>query len=479
MVATTKIWPIRDNEGKQMGSVSGKINLVLEYVEDEDKTKGWKYRLKNNLSDLYTNDESESMADVIDYAMNEEKTVVEEVRYVTGVNVSVSTAREEMCATKTYWKKEDKILLWHAYQSFKAGEVTPEEAHKIGVELARNLWGEEYEVIVATHTNTDNIHNHFVINSVSFKTGKKLDAKWQDLRRESDRLCAKYGKDVIKNPQYKAKSYQSWVGENKRNWTTAIREDIDEAVLMSVDTSDFLKNMSERGYSIKYGVKYFTLKPPGKERYVRIDRRLGYEYSLSGISGRIKDNLENHALMAASEVQAKRLHVKNRPGRPAHKIGGFQGLYYYYCYQFGVFNNRKHISAAKMHYLYREELMRMEAIKKEARFLRRADINNMAELDLYATDLKKHMTQLCDIRTGRRNELRRAETEERANELKEELKLLNKNIGRLREEQLMCEDIRKNTEAMRDKKRTAERTWVGSVEKTETKYERKKEDEAR
>ena len=69
----------------------------------------------------------------------------------------------------------DKILAYHGYQSFVSGEVSPEEAHAIGMETARRMWGADYEIVVTTHLNTDNLHNHFIINSVSFKTGRKYE----------------------------------------------------------------------------------------------------------------------------------------------------------------------------------------------------------------------------------------------------------------------------------------------------------------
>lgn len=72
--------------------------------------------------------------------------------------------------------KTDRILAFHGEQSFKEGEVTPELAHEIGVRLANEMWGDRFQVVVTTHLNTDHIHNHFVLNSVSFKDGKSIIA---------------------------------------------------------------------------------------------------------------------------------------------------------------------------------------------------------------------------------------------------------------------------------------------------------------
>ena len=80
------------------------------------------------------------------------------------------------CTGKRFGKTNG-VVAFHAYQSFREGEVTPEQCHEIGVALARKVWGGRFQVLVATHMNTDNLHNHFVINSVSYVDGKKYVAK--------------------------------------------------------------------------------------------------------------------------------------------------------------------------------------------------------------------------------------------------------------------------------------------------------------
>ena len=94
---------------------------------------------------------------------------------ISGINCNVSNAYEEMKQVKKAFQKESGIVAFHGYQSFKEGEVTPDIAHKIGVELATEMWGDKYQVIVTTHLNTKHIHNHFVVNSVSFIDGKKFN----------------------------------------------------------------------------------------------------------------------------------------------------------------------------------------------------------------------------------------------------------------------------------------------------------------
>jgi type IV secretory pathway VirD2 relaxase len=79
-----------------------------------------------------------------------------------------------MTQTKRFWNKPGGNTAYHAYQAFKPGEVTPEQCHEIGVRLAQKLWGDRFEVVVATHLDQEHLHNHFVLNSVSFKDGYKF-----------------------------------------------------------------------------------------------------------------------------------------------------------------------------------------------------------------------------------------------------------------------------------------------------------------
>ena len=120
----------------------------------------------------FTESEKQALADVIAYAADEDKT--EQFFYTTGINCSVEFARDQFNATKIRFGKTGGNVAYHAYQSFREGEVTPDEAHAIGVQLARELWGDRFQIVVATHVNTKCTHNHIVINSVSFKDGLKF-----------------------------------------------------------------------------------------------------------------------------------------------------------------------------------------------------------------------------------------------------------------------------------------------------------------
>lgn len=142
---------------------------------------------------------SERLDITIDYAVNGDKT--EQKLYVSGINCIPNTAFNEIKNVKRQFFKTTGIQGFHGVQSFVVGEVTAEQAHEIGLKLAEELWGDKFQVIVSTHLNTDNIHNHFVLNSVSFLDGKRFCNTKKDyalMRKTSDRLCEEYGLHVLK-----------------------------------------------------------------------------------------------------------------------------------------------------------------------------------------------------------------------------------------------------------------------------------------
>ena len=175
-MAVTKIWNIR-----------GRADAPLEYIANPEKTQR-----------EYTEEERQALADVIAYATNEDKT--EKLYYTTGINCSVECARDQFDTTKLRFGKTGGNVAYHAYQSFKPGEVTPDEAHAIGVQLAKELWGDRFQMVVATHLDRDHLHSHIVINSVSFKDGGKFhDCRdtYKLLRETSDRICREHGLSIV------------------------------------------------------------------------------------------------------------------------------------------------------------------------------------------------------------------------------------------------------------------------------------------
>ena len=134
----------------------------------------------------------------LDYVMQEKKTEFEGRQLVTGVNCQPEICYTQFISTKLQYGKCDGKMYFHFVQSFHPDEnITPEKAHAVALELAQQ-W-KDYEVIVATHTDAEHIHSHFIINSVSFENGRKLHFEKDDLtqlRKFSDEICMRHGLSI-------------------------------------------------------------------------------------------------------------------------------------------------------------------------------------------------------------------------------------------------------------------------------------------
>ena len=235
----------------------------------------------------YTKNEEKTLADAINYVENPEKTIAD-VRYVTGINCTSDIAADEMQKTKELWGKPDGIQYFHAIQSFKPGEIEPDRAHDIGIKLANIMWGEKYQVVVSTHLDKAHIHNHFIINSVSFLDGKKYHlGKGNKLhfRNLSDHLCLEHELSVITEPSVDRKKTVNRV--YNRSHRVKIREDINRLVKTADNFSDLLHLLSREGYDVKSDVKHIAIRRPGMERFVRL-RSLGDAFELDALSRRIE-----------------------------------------------------------------------------------------------------------------------------------------------------------------------------------------------
>ena len=231
-MAVTSLWRVR-----------GYIGKVLLYAENPDKTTN--PETIPSVPDV----NREALEDVIAYAGREAAT--NQRQLVTGVNCTAETARSEMIAVKKRFRKEDGTIAYHGYQSFREGEVTPEQAHRIGIRLAEELWGERYQVLVATHVDKEShIHSHFVINTVSFVDGRKFYRSNEDyarMREVSDRLCREYGLSVVRRLEGRREIYSAWSAEKNGKPTnrSLIRADIDRAIAASLTAAEFFQTLAD------------------------------------------------------------------------------------------------------------------------------------------------------------------------------------------------------------------------------------------
>jgi len=366
-MATTKIWDVR-----------GWLGQVVHYVENPAKTE----------NPGFTDADIQGLRDVMDYATQDYKTEMQ--YYVSGINCLPETARQQMLITKKRWAKEGGIVAFHAYQSFAPGEVTPELAHEIGMKLVRELWGDRFEVIVATHLDKAHLHSHFVLNSVSFKDGKRYNdckATYRLLRNTSDRLCREYGLSVIENPQYgKQRSYDAWQAERdgKPTWWSIIRDDVDATVKQSMSMQAFIRNLKALGYEIKPG-KYLAIKPEGKERFVRL-KTLGENYSEDAIKCRILAQQRPEYPPRPAQTVVKNVRYKGNFKLMKPTIKGLRTLYFYYLY---LLRKAQRQPAQQVSFLLREDIRKMDEYSEQAKLLGRYKIETKEQLEGFISGLEK------------------------------------------------------------------------------------------
>ena len=448
-MAVTSIWRVK-----------GWLGKVVVYIENPDKTTNPAYYEKEDMTDR----ECQELDDVIAYAINSDKTqqidTEEEIveRFVSGVNCHPATARAEMMAVKKRFGKEDGTVAYHGYQSFAPGEATPEIAHRIGVELAQRLWGDRYQVVVATHLDKENhLHNHFVLNTVSFEDGIKFNRKPKDyyeMRAVSDALCREYGLSVIQNPQPgKSKHYGEWRAEQEQRptWRGIVKSDVDEIIRQSMTERQFFENLHKKGYEVHVG-KDISVRPPGKPRFVRLARNFGDDYTLEGIRRRILE--QSRAARPLPEPAPKRKQYRMSGNwKDRKKVTGFRALYLHYCYLLGIFPKTKQQNKRRLHFLLREDLMKLDAITQEARLLGTNHIDTAQQLSSYKGELE---TRIETVTSQRKQLYRKQRTvavksdEAAFTKVKAEIDSLSKELKQLRWEVKLCSDIQVRSGIMQE-----------------------------
>lgn len=241
------------------------------------------------------------------YVTNEEKT---EDTLVTGLNCSenYNDAYEDMkfnfemysgerffkrsIKSDTAKRERQKIRMHHYIQSFKPGEVTPEEAHQIGVEWAEKVFGKKHMVLCATHTDRGHIHNHFAVCPYDMY-GKHWYANKKSMRMcraISDEIALAHGLEIIEHPK---KSYNHKYGEYKmrkerKSWKQKLCDDIDDAIMKDSvrNVDDLLKELQKQGYGIRRR-KYISIKVRQNRKPIR-SYRLGDGYALEHLQFRIE-----------------------------------------------------------------------------------------------------------------------------------------------------------------------------------------------
>lgn len=451
-MAYTKIWAVHgglESVGESIGYAANP-KKTTEIVDNA--TNG---AVNSGKTESYSRDELEAMEDIIIRDSLKHKVMSPKAvrKYVSSINCAVVTARDEMVATKKQYAKIDGIQVFHGIQSFVPGEVSPEAAHEIGVKLAEKLWGERFQVVVTTHLDQKHIHNHFIVNSVSFIDGNKFNEDrafyYGAMRKQSDALCREYGLSVINTDKKREKEAamhrSAWqaVKDGKPHINSFIKDDVYEVIKESVSFKQFAFKMNKKGYDVKNG-KHLAVRPKGRKNFVRLDSWFGDEYSRETINQKILLNYSGYSgfgeaakevvLCAEGNIRSQRI------------VTGIGVLYAGYRYR---------ITSKNAAFIFKEDIRKMDEFSEQQRFIGKHRIKDETDLIRVKSEYTSRLKDLEDARNGLRAGLRRLPDGEMKETLRSRISKITKEMRYVRKNIKTCESIKENTEEMRRKIKAA------------------------
>ena len=368
---------------------------------------------------------------VIDYAKNGEKT--DKGLLVSAINCLQTNAYEEMALTKRFFHKEDKVQGYHIIQSFNGNEVSAERANEIGRKLADELWGDKYQIIICTHINKANVHNHIIINSVSFIDGKKYHNGKTEIaliRDTSDTLCEEYGLSVIKTEKAeKQKSYrQKQVDKFNRSDKKMQRiiNDIDYAIKEAKTYEEFKFRLYSKGYEINDRGQHFTVKSPYFSRRVRLDKIFGEEYAVFSI----KRKIYYKAKEKSTDFITKKYYGKSYTGPKINqvliKISSWYRLYLHYLYVFKILPSKNEYKKNTPEYYKKKK--ENDRIFDEINFMGRHSFQSIQEMKDFQDSLENKLPELKSRRENLWRRYNKTANNEKKVEIKKEIDILSEKI---------------------------------------------------
>lgn len=336
-----------------------------------------------------------AIRNVIGYVSNPKKTHQGEL--VTGFGCNPETADGEFLLMKREYiaqtgrlRGKDDVIAYHLRQSFVPGEITPEEANRIGCELAKRFTHGQHAYVVATHEDRRHVHSHIIISAVNLDCDRKFRNFWgssKAIRRLSDTLCIQNGLSIIEQPKGHSKSYNKWLGnEAKTSQRDGLREVIDAALARQPkDFEELLTMLQRSGWEVKRG-KRISLKGKGQERFKRLDS-LGEDYSEAALRAIIAGEKEHHP-REKKTVQPMRqvnLLVDIQAKLQAGKGAGYERWA-------KVFNLKQ--MAQTLNYLSENNLMNIEDLTAKTD----AAIARVHELQVTIRETEKRMAELHTLK---------------------------------------------------------------------------------
>lgn len=437
-MAVTSLWRVK-----------GYIGKVVMYAINPDKTTAPVSYQTGAESD----GAEDTLGGIVSYVERDEATNQKSLVY--GICCHKDTAVQDMMAVKRKFEKTDGVIAYHGYQSFAEGEVTPDTAHEIGKALAKELWGNRYQVLITTHLDKDShIHNHFVINTVSYVDGKKFFRSNKDyyrMREVSDRLCKEYGLSVIRNPKAKGKSYAEWRAEFEGRPTVrgTIREAIDIAVSGSGSRLEFLDAMDQMGFIIDQSGKYPKIKHIGGERFMRFNS-LGPGYSPEEIFERIRNN----EYPEFPEVPPQESPQQIFDGQ-TERVAAMNYTAVYHCFVTALkITTERPNTNKKMCFLVREDQGKMRSYSDQLLMLTEHKIETKEQLLAFREKATAQIPEVIKLRQDMRNALKRAiraGDETMISKTKYNIDIYSRQLKKLRREINACDGVLERMDSVREK----------------------------
>ncbi len=413
-MAITKIWAVKDD-----------LNRVLNYIKNENKTK---------------EEMSDGLKEVLTYTTQGYKT--NEKEYITGINCDPKTALTQMMNTKLSYNKMDGRLAFHAVQSFKPGELTPDECHKLGIQLAKQMWGNRFEVVVSTHLDKKHLHNHFVVNSVSWVDGKKYDNKKADIdhfREINDAICKEHGLNVIDKPSGKAMNYGEWNAEKNDGiyFRKIIRYDVDSVLSYARDPDQFVEGLEAMGYEVDLSKTHWTLKHPQAKRPIRFYKlSKDGRYDKEHILNQLNTSLLN-PMCPVSDFIVSKEYIPD-PNKP--KAKGIKAMYIKYCFMLGIYRK----PGSKQTYIspeIRKDLIYLEKITEQNTFVGKHNIETMDDVLVFQNNMNELVDTWMNQRRSIYNKIKRCRNSDLKQQLENDKDTLTTKIAHGKKELRICKDI--------------------------------------
>lgn len=233
----------------------------------------------------------------------------------SGLNCDIDYAKSSFKQTRALYGKENGVQAHTVIQSFKPGEVTPEQCNQLGLELAEKI-APNHQVAVYTHADTNHVHNHIVINSIDLETGKKYQSNKKQrefVKQKNDEVCREHGLSI---PEHNAtmrytQAEKGLIEKGKTSWKDEIREKIEEAKLRTSDLESFSEHLTHLGVEIKVRGKNVSYKLSEGRKWVR-GKTLGEDYT--------KEALENEFAVKHEKQSAERT-IGTEPKDASRNIG--------------------------------------------------------------------------------------------------------------------------------------------------------------